>query len=172
MPAKPKSKTPNKTGRPAKDIPEDKVSQLLQAIRIGNTLDSACAFADLSEGVVKHWLKLGAQEIQRSEIHAIKNDQAEIRYRPNVARYARFHDSVKKAMAEGETRDLTIIAKAAEATWTAAAWRRERMQPEKYSKRVVSHQGPDGGNVKVDINLRREAMEMVEQREKAKAKEG
>ena len=167
-----KKVSPKKTGRPAKDIPEEKVDNLLQAIRVGNTLDSACAFSDLSEGVVKHWLKLGAQEIQRAEIHAIKNDQAETKYKANVARYARFHDSVKKAMAEGETRDLTIIAKAAEATWTAAAWRRERMQPEKYSKRIVSHQGADGGNVKIDVNLRREAMEMVEQRAKAKKEQG
>jgi hypothetical protein len=75
----------------------------------------------------------------------------------------------RKAMAVGETRDLQIIAAASQQNWQAAAWRRERMQPEKYGRRTVQHTGDVKVTHGVDPQLRRQAMEIVEQKEKIKA---
>jgi transposase len=150
-------------GRKPKELPEKNLLEFYQAIRLGNTLDSACAFANLSEGIVKHWLKAGAIEIQRAELEAIKNGRGELTFIRSQRVFAEFVQEVKKAMSVGETRDLQIIAKAAEDHWQAAAWRRERMQPEKYGRRNVNITGDINHNHKADPQLRRQAMEMVEQ---------
>jgi len=156
-------------GRKPKIFDDSKKENFLQALRIGNTLDSACAFADLSEGVVKYWLKQGAMEIQRAEMEAIKNNRTELTYIRSQKHFADFVMECRKAMAVGETRDLQIIAAASQQNWQAAAWRRERMQPEKYGRRTVQHTGDVKVTHGVDPQLRRQAMEIVEQKEKIKA---
>lgn len=155
-------------GRKPKKIDDTKKENFLQALRIGNTLDSACAFSDLSEGVVKYWLKQGAMEIQRAELEAIKNNRTELTFIRSEKHYADFVMECKKAMAVGETRDLQIIAAASNNNWQAAAWRRERMQPEKYGRRTVQHTGDVNVTHGVDPSLRRQAMEMIEQKRKLK----
>lgn len=155
-----------KAGRPEKKLPIAQKESFIQAIRVGNTIDSACAFAGLSYGVVKHWLKMGAYEIQRAEMDAIKKGSPTLLFKKTQEPYALFAQEVAKAMSEGETRDLTIIARAGEQQWQAAAWRRERMQPHKYARRTVVS-GNDGGNVQIDLNVRRNAMNIIENKEKA-----
>jgi hypothetical protein len=51
-------------------------------------------------------------------------------------RYRKFLNAVEKARAEGESRDVALIAKAASTDWKAAAWRLERRAPRRYGLRV------------------------------------
>lgn len=46
-----------------------------------------------------------------------------------------FLDAVEKSQAEAEVRDLSLIGAAAVTQWQAAAWRRERMAPQRFGRR-------------------------------------
>lgn len=49
--------------------------------------------------------------------------------------FADFVEQLEIAQACAEQRDLALIGRAAETQWQAAAWRLERMHPERYGKR-------------------------------------
>lgn len=94
---------------------------ILNALRIGNTLRAAAAYAEISEDTLARW----------------RADDAE------------FRGAVTKAEADAEARFLGNIAKAAaDGTWTAAAWWLERRRHEDYRKREgVELTGRDGGPI-------------------------
>jgi len=48
--------------------------------------------------------------------------------------YREFRAEIDRARAEGEARNVAIIAKAASTSWQAAAWLLERSQPERWDK--------------------------------------
>jgi len=105
---------PNKTGRPTKLTPE--VHDLIvSAVRAGNYMETAAAFAGVHKATLFAWLKRGATSKKNSA-------------------YVRFHDAVKKATAEAEVRDIQTILAAAETQWQAAAWHRERMNPDRWGR--------------------------------------
>ena len=164
-------KKKSNAGRKPKQIDTDKADTFINALKIGSTPDIACAFADLSEGVVKHWLKQGALEIERAEVEAIKNASSELTFSKTQRPYALFTIEARKALAIAEVRDLKTISDASATSWQAAAWRLERMKPEKYGRRVVSHNGNVDVTHKADPNLRREAMKMVQENKKQLAQQ-
>lgn len=101
-------------------------AKICDAIRMGNYMETAAAFAGISKDTFYRWLKKGARA--RSGI------------------YREFHDAVHKALAEAEVRDVAIIANAAKESWQAAAWRLERRHPERWGKKEriyaeMDHQG-------------------------------
>lgn len=84
-------------GRPSKRTPE-REAKILEALRAGNTIRAACAYAGINQDTFTAWKK----------------------------RYPDFSDAVQKAEADAEVRNVAIIQKAAATTWTAAAWWLER----------------------------------------------
>jgi hypothetical protein len=64
-------------------------------------------------------------------------------------KYVMFLDAIEKALADGEIRDVAIVAKAALENWQAAAWKLERRNPGRWGR--VRHEitGKDGGPVEV-----------------------
>ena len=71
-----------------------------------------------------------------------------------------FLDSIKSAEAEAEMRNVTIIQKAAQETWQAAAWYLERKHKSRWSA-IHKHEisGKDGGVIQTDINLKLSRLE-------------
>lgn len=100
-------------GRPPKISPAIQ-TKILAAIRAGNYLETASAYAGISKSSLYAWLKAGA----RSE----------------SGPYHEFSDAVQKALAEAEVNDVALIAKAATRNWQAAAWRLERKFPGRWGR--------------------------------------
>ena len=126
----------NKGGRPTK-LDERTQEKIVSAIKAGNYIETAAAYAGISKNTLYEWLKRGEREKQRVE----KSNKAKIKKSEEI--YVIFTDAVEKALAEAEMRDVLIIGKAAEKEWQAAAWRLERKFPDRWGKRVIemSHDG-------------------------------
>ena len=99
-----------KTGRPTKLLPKVQ-ADIVTAIRAGNYVETAAAFAGIDKKCLYAWLKKGALRQGR--------------------KYVEFRNAVKRAQAEAELRDVATIEAASRTSWQAAAWRLER----KYAKR-------------------------------------
>lgn len=123
-------------GRPTK-LNFDTHNKIITAIRAGNYIETAAAYAGINKSTLYDWLKRGEREKQR----VAKNPRYKIR--KSEKPYVEFSNAVEKALAEAEIRDVAIIAKAAEEQWQAAAWRLERKFPDRWGRRVldVEHKG-------------------------------
>ncbi len=93
-------------GRPTKYSP-DRCERIVEALRGGNTRQTACALGGISDETFARWLR----------------------------EHVDFMDSVKKAESEAEAANVAIVKKAALAgTWTAAAWWLERKLPQQWGR--------------------------------------
>jgi transposase len=102
-------------GRPAKLTPELQ-NKICDAIRAGNYLETAAAFAGIGKSTFYDWLRRG-QRVSKGIYHD-------------------FSEAVEKALADSEARDVALIAKAAaDGQWQAAAWRLERKFPDRWGRR-------------------------------------
>ncbi len=133
-------------GRPTKFSNEIK-HKIITAIRAGNYIETASAYAGISKNTLYDWLRRGEREKQRVE----KNPRYKIR--KSEQPFVDFSDAVEKALAEAEVRDVAIIAKAAEEQWQAAAWRLERKFPDRWGRKVIEHKG--SLEVKNDDSIKR-----------------
>ena len=121
-------------GRPTK-LNFDTHNKIITAIRAGNYIETAAAYAGINKSTLYDWLKRGEREKQR----VAKNPRYKIR--KSEKPYVEFSNAVEKALAEAEIRDVAIIGKAAEEQWQAAAWRLERKFPHKWGRKVIEHSG-------------------------------
>ena len=112
-------------GRPTKLTPELQ-EKIVTAVRGGNYIETAAAYAGVSKDTLYAWLKRGARATH-----------------PNSP-YRRFSDAIEKALAEAEMRDVLIIGKAAEEQWQAAAWRLERKFADRWGRQVQVKQELSG----------------------------
>ena len=111
-------------GRPTK-ISNEITHKIITAIRAGNYIETASAYAGINKSTLYDWLKRGEREKQRvAQNHRYKIRKSE---KP----YVEFSNAVEKALAEAEVRDVAIIGKASEEQWQAAAWRLERKFPDR-----------------------------------------
>jgi transposase len=114
--------------------------KLCSALRAGNYVDTAAAYAGVVKDTFYQWLRRGARATQADD-----HSKAEAPYRA-------FHDAVHEAIASSEIRDVALIAKAATEQWQAAAWRLERRYPDRWGKRErIEHVGKDGGSIAIDL---------------------
>lgn len=126
-------------GRKTKLTPELQ-NKICDAIRMGNYIETAAAYAGVNKTTLYDWLKRGARERERVE----KNPSAKIK--KSEAPFVEFSNAVEKALADAEVRDVLIIANAAKENWQAAAWRLERKFPERWGRKDkvqadVNHSG-------------------------------
>lgn len=121
-------------GRPTTLTPEIQ-EKIIQAVRAGNYLETAAAYAGVPKNTLHDWLRRGAKE-KRGIYHE-------------------FSVLVEKALAEAEMRDVLIIGKAAEENWQAAAWRLERKFPDRWGRKdrhAVEHSGEIRHTHKIDLS--------------------
>ncbi len=117
-----------KRGRPSKFTPERK-NRILSLINAGNYLDTACQAAGVTYATYREWVKRGQKEYDRLE------ESSRAKPRESEKDYLDFFEAVQKAEATAEARNLTIINKAAEKNWQAAAWFLERKAPDRWGRK-------------------------------------
>jgi transposase len=150
-----------KPGRPLK-LNQEIQDKICDAIRAGNYIETASAYAGVSKDSLYRWLKRGAREKQRLE----KDSKAKVDKKE--ALFVRFSDAIEKALADAEVRDVALIGKAAEDQWQAAAWRLERKFPNRWGRRVaLEHSGKEGSpiNIKQEVDLKQLSLEELKQLE-------
>lgn len=102
-------------GRPTKFTP-DVTSKILTAIRAGNYIETAAAWAGVNKQTIYDWLRQGAAQ--------------------DKGAFRDFSDSVGEALAHAEVADLQQVAEAAKkGNWQAAAWRLERRNPSRWGRK-------------------------------------
>ncbi len=133
-------------GRPSKISNEIK-HKIITAIRAGNYIETASAYAGISKSTLYDWLRRGEREKQRAE------ENPRYKIRKSEKPYVEFSNAVEKALAEAEVRDVAIIAKASEEQWQAAAWRLERKFPDRWGRKRldIEHSGEVGIKIIDDI---------------------
>jgi hypothetical protein len=103
-------------GQPTK-LNAEVSEKICQAIRAGNYMETAAAYAGVAKPTLYNWLKRGRDE-------------------PDTI-YGALVEAVELAVAEAEVRDVALIAKAADdGVWQASAWRLERRYPDRYGRRT------------------------------------
>jgi ABC-type cobalamin/Fe3+-siderophores transport system ATPase subunit len=119
-------------GRPTKLTPQTQ-ARIVQAIVGGNDITVAAAYAGIGKTTFYEWLERGRKA--------------------KTGPFAAFADAIQKAQADAETRNVALIAKAAQdGTWTAAAWWLERKHPERWGRKE-RHEvtGKDGKDLVIRV---------------------
>lgn len=136
---------PRGKGRPTKFTPERR-NQIISLIKAGNYLDTACQASGVTYSAFREWMKRGELEYERiMEANTSKPKKSE-------QEFLDFFEAVQKAEATAEARNLTIINKAAEKNWQAAAWYLERRAPDRWGRRdrvqaELNHTGKVDGDL-------------------------
>ena len=94
---------------------------IITAIKAGNYLHVAAAFAGVSKDTYFDWMKRGARDIRAG--------------RETV--YARFSAGVDQALAHAEVHSVAAIRGATKENWQAAAWLLERRHPDRWGRHVT-----------------------------------
>lgn len=144
-------------GRPSQ-FNQERATRLIQAVRGGNYLQTAAAFAGISYSTLRRWI--------------LKADDPEA-----PPEYVIFKEELEKARADAEVAALAKVQKAAsEGDWRAATWYLERSFPDRWGRTDTSRielVGADGGPVKMvaGIELNAEGMTALAQRLSAQLRE-
>jgi transposase len=104
-----------RSGRPSK-FDEAIATKIVELVKAGNYVETACASAGLSRDTCYRWWKRGARE-SKGPFHD-------------------FAQQLDKAMGDAEAADVLRIGKAAGEDWRAAAWRLERRNPKRWAVQV------------------------------------
>jgi len=127
-PSAPQDDTKIGRGRPPVLTPE-RHAQFVRLANAGNPFEVCAHAVGVSEAHARRWYALGT------------GDDAE-------DPYATFQREVRKAAAESEARNVTIIATAAREDWHAAAWLLERGAPERWARASQRAAASDAAQVK------------------------
>jgi hypothetical protein len=104
------------------------VDRIVQAVSAGNYLNVAIASAGVPQSTFYDWWRRGYGEGPEAD-----------------AEFRTMRERVERARAEGEVRNVAIVASAARESWQAAAWMLERSYPDRWarpSQRVLSEAPP------------------------------
>lgn len=124
----------NKGGRPSK-LTEEVKNRLLDALRMGNYYEAACAYAGVSYSTLRGWI--------------VKGEKAK------SGKYLKFLEAVRQAEAEAEARIVLQWQKAMPEDWRAAQAFLERRYPERWGKKEthVVEGGDEKKPIRVEVNL-------------------
>lgn len=107
----------------------DRQEKLLEAIRAGNYIQTACTYAGISKQTYYNWK------------HTAETPDA-----PEWA--VDLFDAIENARAQAEVRNVALIQRAATTQWQAAAWWLERSFPQQFGRiNRVEMSGPEGGPI-------------------------
>lgn len=112
-------------------LTEDKQQRILELLRGGNYLTTACNAAGLTSHAFDYWRRLyesGAEHAQK---------------------YADFFTAVNVALSQAESDSLALIRKG-EPGWQGAAWFLGRRFPKRWSKQREESKGQQASNPTVD----------------------
>lgn len=112
------------TGRRSKLLDKSRMNRLYDALIAGNTILNACAMAGISEPTFFRWRR-------------------EAKFAPAGHQLREFQQSLKRAMAIAEHRNVVLIQKAVSEHWQAAAWWLERRYPKDWGRKGRMSLGGD-----------------------------
>lgn len=116
-------------------IPEKNLKALVEALRNGTDLDTACAFAELSAPEIYRMLEAGKYEAEKVFAGADADPEAE--------QGLELWQTLKKARADAIVKNVAFVQRAAQnGTWQAAAWWLERAVPETFGKMSKGNKEP------------------------------
>lgn len=96
-------------------LTEETTERLVRLVRAGNYRETAAAACGIAPRTLRKWLQWGAEGKEP---------------------YATFSETVDRAEAESEARDVAFIGTAGQSDWRAAAHRLERKHPKRWGKQV------------------------------------
>jgi transposase len=124
-------------------LTQELIELLGTALQNGNYIETACDFVGINRATLYRWL----QESEEDNAKPILKDLS---------------DTVRKARAQAEMRNVLRIQKAADDSWQAAAWWLERSQPKKWSKQTnVELSGVNGNPINVALDTRAALLELL-----------
>lgn len=111
-------------GRPSKLTPELQ-ERIVQAIRAGNYVATAVAYAGISQSTFYRWMERGKRQ--------------------RGGRFREFWEAIARAEAEAEVRNVALIQKEAQKNAVHAEWWLERRFPDRWGRReiAVEHRADD-----------------------------
>lgn len=116
------------------DLTPEVQAKIVQAIKIGNYVETAAAYAGIDKTTFYDWLRRGAAE-------------------PGTI-YEEFSHAVEKADADAEVSGITRIRKAGVEVWQAEAWYMERRFGKRWAlKQAIEHTGKDGGPIQTTTTI-------------------
>jgi hypothetical protein len=127
----PKQKIKRPTGRPPTVPTEEQAAAIATARGSGMGWKHSAWAAGISPMTLLRW-----------------RDRGELGESP----YDAFVDRVERARGEWVRGRLSQIQAAASEDWRAAGWLLERAEVQEYGRRVMEHQGQDGGPVDVTVH--------------------
>jgi hypothetical protein len=132
-----------RVGRKPKLTPEV-IKRLENALLAGNYIETACDYAGISRSIFYAWMAEAEQERPKKIILELK-------------------DTVARARAEAEMRNVTKIQKAADDSWQAAAWWLERSHSKKWGRQQkVELSGADGGAINVALDAKQKLLDFLD----------
>ena len=140
-------------GRKTKLTPE-LLDRLSQALSAGNYVETACAFAGISQSVFYHWVNEARK--------------------PNAKKiYLEFLDTIERARSIAEIRNLQIVQTAAQGDvnankdpdWRAATWFLERAYPKKWGRHErVELSGVEGAPINIAVDTKQALLEIIREK--------
>lgn len=132
-------------GRKLKLTPE-LIANVERIIRSGNYAQTACQLVGIGTTTYYRWLEMAEEE-------------------GTPAIYREFRDTIKRAEAEGEIRNVARIVQAADnGTWQASAWYLERKHPDRWGRNDKIRQevaGVNGSPLEVTIDVKQAVMDFL-----------
>lgn len=116
-------------GRPAK-LDDAALERMVSVLKVGGYIDTAAAVGGISRATFFAWCDRGHPD---GILPDGETDEAKRVLRAVDEPYRDFRRRVDQARADGEARNLVLIASAAPKDWKAAAWILERTHPERYA---------------------------------------
>lgn len=138
---------PRPKGRPTKATDET-FKKIVDAVQAGVWIEQAAHLASIHPSTLYDWVAQGERAREVEEITGKAMTEQE-------RRLAEFSDTLKKARAEAEARNVALIQKAAQnGTWQAAAWYLERSAPQRWGRKDrMELTGADGGAVDISVSV-------------------
>lgn len=152
--------------------------RIVQALRMGNYVETAAALAGVDKATVYEWLKVGAQATdkhQRQGIalaklttherrcmefsHAVAEAQAlseadDVATTAELAQGGRQHTTTTtKRDAEGKVLEHTTRVETLQPNPAVLTWRLERRFPERWGRRRIEVSGPDGEAIPIEARV-------------------
>ena len=108
----------------------DVVENFMLAVKSGNHIEVAAAFAGISQRTVLRWLNRGSREVLRATAEADKAEREKLRFKADEKVYAAFFQQVEQALAHPEVALSTAVTKKGMGgDWMAAMTMLERRFP-------------------------------------------
>jgi hypothetical protein len=126
--AKPEALAKPVVGRPSEMTPATQ-RRIILAVNVGQSVSAAAESIPISKSAVLKWK-------ERGRMASVNWEELTPAQKITEQPYVEFFTGLITALSRGEQYDLTIIHNAKKRHWQAAAWMRERMNPERWAKRI------------------------------------